>query len=242
MFKPKNEGIMMLQYKAVLLDIDDTIYDYESAHKESLNKALSVCQEKWASQSIINELEQIYLQARKQINLELKETASSHNRLLYFQRLTELLKIPLEFSMELYNLYWNHFLENMSIFPDFESFTSLLQKKNIKICLLTDLTAHIQFRKIEKLRLFDKIDFLVTSEEAGKEKPHPYMFLLALKKLNLGSDEVCMIGDNFAKDILGSSNLGIKSYWLNHRRVSRKNKNKIITEVQSYKDLLEQFK
>ena len=108
-----------------------------------------------------------------------------------------------------------------------------------KICLVTDLTAHIQHRKIKKLKLEDYVSFAVTSEEAGKEKPHPYMFMMALEKLNLKAEEVCMVGDSFKKDIIGASNLGIKSIWLNKEQKVELYDIEMITEVKTFKEILE---
>ena len=79
---------------------------------------------------------------------------------------------------------------------------------------------------------------LVTSEEAGREKPHPYVFMLSLKKLGLKASEVCVIGDSFSKDIFGARNLQIDAIWLN-----RFNKNEIYTdskikEINKFNDIL----
>jgi putative hydrolase of the HAD superfamily len=46
------------------------------------------------------------------------------------------------------------------------------------------------------------VDYLVSSEEAGAEKPDPKVFELSLEKLGLKKDEVVMIGDNYEKDIM----------------------------------------
>ncbi len=70
------------------------------------------------------------------------------------------------------------------------------KKNSIKICLITDLTASIQFRKIINTKMDKYIDFVVTSEEAGVEKPDSVIFSLALSKLGLSSGEVIMIGDD----------------------------------------------
>jgi len=79
----------------------------------------------------------------------------------------------------------------------------------------------------------------VTSEEAGKEKPHPYMFMLALQKLNLQTNDVCMIGDSFKKDIFGASNLNIKSIWLNSDEKKENYDNALVQEVKTFKEILE---
>ena len=80
---------------------------------------------------------------------------------------------------------------------------------------------------------------LVTSEEVGKEKPHPYMFMSALQKVDLKANEVCMIGDNFKKDIKGSASLGIESIWFNHERIVQEHNDKLINEAKSFNEILE---
>jgi putative hydrolase of the HAD superfamily len=178
-----------------------------------------------------------YEKARKKVHNELNETAASHNRLLYFQNMCEILTInPIQQSLKLYNIYWDTFLENIT---PFEGVYELLEKYQNKICLVTDLTAHIQYRKIHKLKLNQYCQSIVTSEEAGKEKPNPLMFKLALQKLNLKSSEVCMIGDNFKKDIFGANSLNIHTIWLNHERKQESYSDSTIKEAKTFKEILD---
>ena len=120
----------------------------------------------------------------------------------------------------------------------FEGVYELLKKYKNNICLATDLTADIQYRKIKKLKLHNYCNSVVTSEEAGREKPHPYMFMLSLQKLGLKASEVCVIGDSFNKDIFGARNSQIDAIWLN-----QDNKNEIYTdskikEVNKFNEIL----
>lgn len=66
--------------------------------------------------------------------------------------------------------------------------------------LVTNLTTAIQLRKIQKFGLAGLIDFLVTSEEAGKEKPAPLIFRLALRKAGCAARDVLTVGDDPAAD------------------------------------------
>lgn len=200
-----------MKFKGLLLDIDNTLYNYSDTHKKALEQLILITRnETLINRTVINAA---YFQAKKQIHTELSGTASSHNRLLYIQRMLEILGVnSMNLSVKLYHAYWNTFLDEIKLYDGVIHFLQAQQDK--KICFLTDLTAHIQHRKIEKLGLYRYANYIVTSEEAGKEKPHPYMFMLALKKMDLKPNEVCMIGDSFKKDILGASHLGIASYWL----------------------------
>ncbi len=223
-----------MKYKGILLDIDNTVYNYNDAHTKALQQLLIKTQHETKISQIV--IENAYLNARKHIHTELAETASSHNRLLYIQRMLELLDInSMTLSLKLYNSYWDTYLETMKLYEGVIEFLNHYQEK--PICLVTDLTAHIQHRKIERLGLYQYANYVVTSEEAGKEKPHPYLFMLALKKMDLTADEVCMIGDNYSKDILGASALGIQSYWLNSENNKEKIVNKNIIEVQNFNEL-----
>jgi len=224
-----------MRYKGLLLDIDNTLYDYNSTHKHAIEKVINYCMNTFNITE--HKLKDSYALARKRVHIELSETASSHNRLLYFQKMLEILKInPLEYSYIIYNIYWDNFLEYMK---PFDGIYELLEKYKNNICLVTDLTAHIQYRKIKKLKLDKYCNKIVSSEEAGKEKPHPYMFIYALQKLNLQTNEVCMLGDSFKKDIFGALNLDIQSIWLNREeKIEVYDKSKVLV-VKEFKEILE---
>ncbi len=224
-----------MKYKAILLDIDDTLYCYETAHSHAIKKIITFFQSEFnldKEKVLLN-----YEIARKKIHLNLDKTASSHNRLLYFQNMCELLDInPLSYCKKLNNLYWGIFFENLRVF---KGVYDLLEKYKKKICFVTDLTADIQYQKIEKLNLHEYSEMIVTSEEAGIEKPHPTIFNLALKKLDTQPEDVCMIGDNFYKDICGAKNLHIDSIWFNHKHINKTYNKRKIKEVNLFTEILD---
>ncbi|KAB7892655.1 HAD family hydrolase [Poseidonibacter ostreae] len=224
-----------MRYKGLLLDIDNTLYGYDSTHKIAKNSVLDYCNSKF---NLTNtSIEEAYDIARKKVHIELSETASSHNRLLYIQKMLEHLNInPLEHTLDIYNIYWDTFLENMK---PFDGVYELLEMYKGKICLVTDLTAHIQHRKVQKLELDRYCTKIVTSEESGREKPHPYMFMSALGKLDLKAKDVCMIGDSLKKDIVGASSLNIKSIWLNSDKKIENYDNTLVQEVKTFNEILE---
>ncbi len=201
--------------EGLLIDLDDTIYDYGAAHEPSMELVRSYCRDRLKVER--NEFDDAFRRARGMIHVELDGTASSHNRLLYFQRMLELLNVPaLKHARELSELYWNSFLERMR--PYDGAMDVLARFSPEAICIVTDLTADIQFRKLEKLDLAGHVGFMVTSEEAGIEKPAADMFHAGLRKLNLKTEQVCMVGDNFAKDIHGAMALNIEAIWFNPRQ------------------------
>jgi len=229
-----------MKISGILLDLDNTIYEYEPLHKIALQRSIEYIA-KVANIDSYAALE-YFTKARKFVNQSLCNTASCHNRLLYFQKLFELLNInTMNYALDSYNVYWNATLDGLVLDRDAEYFLQSIKSQNIKICVVTDLTAHIQFRKIEKLKLAKYIDYIVTSEEVGAEKPDSKMFELALEKLNLNKNEVCMVGDNYKKDCLGANESGILSFWYNRKDKAIKIKDNII-EVRSLSRIVEYIK
>jgi len=204
-----------MKIKGILLDLDDTLYEYEKTHNVALRKSLEYVEKSYNID--FNTVSSAFVFAKKKLKSILPNVAANHSRILYFQLMFEHLRVnPIPNAYKASELYWCTFLENMVLTQDSKYF--LEKYNNIPKCLITDLTAEIQYRKIEKLSLNNSIDFIVTSEEAGVEKPHPFMFKRALSKLGLNYDEVIMIGDNYSKDIEGAALLGIESIWIDRTK------------------------
>lgn len=201
-----------MKYKGILLDIDGTLYDYEAAHKAALAAALELAAGRCAlSRARCVEL---FREAREAVHLRLAGTAASHSRLLYFQGLLERAGTsPLKHARELSEKYWDELLSAMILRPGAAEFLAAASRE-AKICLLTDLTTEIQYRKVERMGLSAYASSMVTSEEVGAEKPDPRIFRAGLEKLGTAPDETCMIGDDWKKDIAGGTGAGLRSYWL----------------------------
>jgi len=225
-----------LKYKGILLDIDNTLYSYDKAHFVAINCVINYFKNEFNLDK--NIIISCYENARNKTHIDLNGTAASHNKLIYFQKMCEFLEInSLKYSLKIFNLYMDNYLKNIKLY---DGVNDLLNKYKNKICFLTDLTTEVQYRKIKKLKLNKYCNKIVTSEEAGNEKPHSYIFMLALHKLKLRNHEVCMIGDNFNKDIIGANNLNINAIWLNHEKKNDNNlKNPHLKVVHTFNQILE---
>ena len=220
-------------FKGVIFDIDGTLYDYQSvdiiAMKhfcEFIDKNLGV-DEKFFRET--------YTEARKIIRGRLKDTAAQHSRVLLIQTALELLgKNPFDYLLTLYDVYWNSFLENMRPFDGAADFLRDLKNHGVKISTCTDMTAHIQYRKLKRLELDKFFDFMVTSEETGYEKPAPIMFNFALEKMKVRPQEAAYFGDALDRDIQGAANVGITPFWFIADRTVEGGDN--FYKVRSYRD------
>jgi putative hydrolase of the HAD superfamily len=223
----------------ILLDLDHTLYDYNGAHEHAMRAVARYCTTTLGITDTT--FRDTFDQAKKIIKASLHGTAASHNRLLYFQTMLELLKLPVfPHARNLYHIFWDSFLEYITLRPGALEFLDAAQARGVKICMLTNLTAYIQHQKIEKLELAPYLTALVTSEEVGHEKPHEAMFERGLQKLGTTRTTTCVIGDDLKSDALGGANMGMRSFWLTTEKEELNHP--LITRVESFKSLQKELK
>lgn len=189
---------------AVLFDTDNTLYPYDPAH----HAAQEAVKEKAINTFAISakDFDIAFHEARKQIKMRLGHTASSHNRLLYMQRMLEIMGLGSQvlLALDFEQTYWRTFLSNATLFDDVKELLDDLRLLGIPTAIVTDLTAQIQFRKVVYFGLDRYFNFIVTSEEVGFDKPHEAPFQIALEKMQPKGDVIWMIGDNPINDIGGA--------------------------------------
>lgn len=203
--------------KGVLLDLDNTLYDADSCYRHALEQCYAIFKE--VKNISFEEFKQGYNEAREQVKKRTTGQAASHSRLLYFQAFCEnqFGKTDIDLTTKLEGHYWKSVLGKMEVFEEVVDFLIECKKNNIKTCIVTDLTAHIQFQKIKALKIDTYIDYIVSSEEAGREKPSKEIFTLALEKLNMKAEEVIHIGDDDERDGKGNVH-GIKTFIVKHEK------------------------
>jgi len=188
---------------AILFDTDNTLYSYNPAHVA----AQKAVREKVVSTFSIKskDFDNAYKEARNQIKRQLKNTASSHSRLLYLQRMLEIMGLGSQvlLALDFEQTYWRTFLCNAILFDEVKELLDDIRLLSIPTAIVTDLTAQIQFRKVVYFGLDQYFDYIVTSEEAGFDKPHEAPFKIAIDKMRPKNSCIWMVGDNPINDIRG---------------------------------------
>jgi putative hydrolase of the HAD superfamily len=225
--------------EAIIFDTDNTLYPYEPAHKAAIKSVVKKAINIFGISE--NEFTQAFENSRFEVKERLGNTASSHSRLLYFQRTIEHLGMGTRIltTLDLEQTYWRTFLANSKLFPEVVKFLKLLKNKGIRTANITDLTAQIQFRKMVYFGLDEYFDYVVTSEEAGCDKPDIRPFKIALEKLNIPADKIWMIGDDSDVDMVGAHMVGMVKIQKNHKNViiSSKGSKKADFVFNNYKEL-----
>ena len=218
--KKFSKDIFLKKPEVILFDTDNTLYEYSPANFAAEEAVFKKLKNLFGIER--KKFFESYSIARKDVKKNLLNTASSHSRLLYFQRMIELLGYSshLLLALDLEQTFWRTFLANAPLFPDVKETLLFLKSKNIPIGVVTDLTSHIQLRKLTYFGLEDIFDVVVTSEEVGLDKPYEKNFLLALEKINLKKNAYFwMVGDDPYADIFGAKRVGAVTFQKIHNNV-----------------------
>ena len=198
--------------KTVIFDIDNTLYNFDEAHDAGMEKVFYYIKEQFGCGK--SEFSVVYKDMMQEIVDEIGEIGSAHNRLLRFERILENWGQPLwPHAMKLYSLYWDTLIERSEISPGTEETLKKLKEEGIRLGIGSDMTAYVQYRKLEKLGILRYFDFVVTSEESNADKPAAAFYQLCLRKAGCGPQECIYVGDNYIKDYRGSMDAGMHPLW-----------------------------
>ncbi len=186
----------MAKLAAVLLDLDDTLYDYGKCNGPANAKAFSLIAKKYGLG--LKKAERVFLKARKEVKALIPKQAASHSRLLYFKRMIELVggKTDASYSLLLEREFWAEYFSKMRLERGVKGFLKMCRNNGLKIAVVTNLTAQIQLKKCKRLGIGKLVDLVVTSEEAGAEKPSVKIIRVALKRLGCKKSRAILVGDS----------------------------------------------
>lgn len=201
--------------KAVILDIDGTLYDYKSGNKAALAALADYAGEHfgWTQEEFMQRHQRAFDTMKKRIGMGL---AAVHNRMIRYQLILEQASLPLyPHALTMYNTYWDTLIRVSSPFPGEVQAVRALKEAGYTVGIGTNMTAHIQFRKLTSLGILPYTDFVVSSEEACAEKPAAALFDLCVEKAGCSAGECAFVGDSLEGDALGALRAGLVPYLFN---------------------------
>ncbi len=220
--------------KCVIFDIDNTLYSFNDSNKAALDSLREYCAKifGWNSQ----DFDAKHLAVQHEIYNDLGYNGSCRDRMLRYQKMLEQSSIPLyPHAVKLYELYWRKMIDSLSPDEERTKLFQTLKAKGLFVGIGTDMTPYIQMLKLERMEILQYIDFIVTSEEAGLEKPEPPIFNMCLRKAKCEASECLFVGDDLKKDYQGAISVGMNALWFNlkHEKVDD------VKEINSLTEILE---
>ena len=102
---------------------------------------------------------------------------------------------------------------DLVLFDDVPAALDGLKKRGLKLGLISNIERDMT-ATLNKLSLSSRLDFVVTSQDAGFTKPQPEIFRYALKQAGVLPAEAVYIGDQYQVDIIGAQKAGMKGILL----------------------------
>lgn len=122
----------------------------------------------------------------------------------------------------------------------FEGTTMVLDylSSKYKLHIITNGFEHVQQRKLENSGIAQFFKTVLTAEKVGVKKPHPDIFLSALKTAGVLPENAMMIGDSLEADIQGALKLGMQAIHFNSHNEDHHNECVIIDHLSDLTNLL----
>jgi putative hydrolase of the HAD superfamily len=203
----------MPDLKAVLFDLDNTLYHWDPCDLRGREAAYAVLRQE--ADLSFERFMVLHDEARDHLKKHLHGQSSNHNRVLFFKYMTDKLASQPRpgLVLAMHQQYWDAFFSVMQPHPD--ALPVLEQLRSLyKMALVSNHVAQPQLEKIVRLGFAPFFDLLITSEEAGVEKPNQRIFDLTLRQLSVPAHAAVMIGDNPPGDIEGAHRAGLHSIYM----------------------------
>jgi HAD superfamily hydrolase (TIGR01549 family) len=202
--------------KAVLFDLDDTLFDHRACTRAALLAIRQVepAFERWAFEAF--EAEHAALLEENHLEVLAGRLTVDDARLRRFGRLLERAGAPcgpsdVEAVARAYREAYRH---NRQEVPGALDLLAALQG-SAAIGIVTNNVAAEQRQKLAEFGFDRRVDAVVISEDVGITKPDPGIFRIALDRLGCDAASAVMVGDAWGTDIVGARSAGLRAVWFN---------------------------
>lgn len=200
---------MNYPYRAVLMDADDTLFDFAAGNRRAVNQLMDE----------IGYHHPDRFDQYQEINhacwaaLERGEMTQAELQVARFARFLGRYGVERD-AVQTAGRFVEILGQQTILLPHAEEVMRFISAR-MPVVILTNGITSVQKSRMARSAIRNYIHDLVISQEVGIAKPNPGIFRYALEKLGMGPDEVIMIGDSPTSDILGANNAGIDACWYN---------------------------
>ncbi|GGV74364.1 hydrolase [Streptomyces griseoloalbus] len=199
--------------RAVVWDVDDTLFDYTSADREGMRAHLLAegLLSRYASvdEALVRWREITDLQwarfAAGEVDFETQRR--DRTRAFLDRELTD------DEADHWFRRYLVHYESAWALFPDVLPVLDALATGH-RHAVLSNSSLHVQDRKLRILGVHDRFEAILCAAELGVSKPAAGAFLAACEALALPPDQVAYVGDHPEIDGRGAAEAGLLSVWI----------------------------
>ncbi len=210
----------MTKYKHLLIDLDRTLWDFDSNSLITLEeifdkydlKILGVPDFKSFIDFYLPYNHSLWYQYRLgEIKKDVLSVERFHGSLKRFG--IDRIKLAKDIAQD----YIKISPTKTKLFPNAKEVIEKLSQK-YTLHILTNGFSEVQFVKVKNSGLAPYFSTIITSEMAGYQKPNPEIFNYALKQTGAATENTLMIGDDLEADILGAKAFGMDQIYVNFNK------------------------
>lgn len=211
---------MIKMIKAVLIDIDDTIFDFEKCSKNAFKNTLKKLDLNYKDKdfSYFNFVNDILWTKQKSGKLTINEVFMKRSEIM-----SKYFKINIEYE-NFNDLFVKYLYDEIVLVDEIEDLLSYLSKK-YKIYAASNGIYDMQVNRLRKSNLDKYFKGIFVSDNIGYEKPDKRFFEKIMNLTKYSNNDLIMVGDSIKSDIIGAKNSKIKSIYFNKedKKITDKN-------------------
>ncbi len=202
----------MSRLKAVLFDIDDTLYSTTAFARTARRNAVRAMVQtgiRLPEEEVANELDEV-----------IREFGSNYEH--HYDKL--LMRLPRESWAGVNSAmlvtagvvaYHDTKFQELHPFPDVKPLLSGLRGAGLRTGIITHGWTVKQAEKLIRLRILPYLDpdAIFISDQVGINKPNPKLYALALRSMKLDAGETMYVGDSLSHDVQPPKTLGMVTVW-----------------------------
>ena len=243
-----------MRYKAIFIDIDDTLLDYVPCCREAFDEAMKVLSTEYGIQSTDqitqDQLFELFFGISGRLFSEAKRGLHTIAEVMelypreFVERMSELADDRVRnLEMEQRTDTFKHAFraawgETHTLVDGAKECLEALQHKGYRLFAASNSFGHLQRSRLERAGILDYFENTYISMDIGYDKPDIRFYEHALRACGLAANEVLMVGDSMTTDIVGAKKAGLGTCFFN-RRPEEKSAEKVADyEIRSLSELL----
>ena len=219
-------------YKAIFLDIDDTVFNFKKCSEKALEKTFSKMELEYDENiyDVFTDIDEALWAKQKRNEMSVAEVLD-----VRFVQLKE--KIGLDYDSDQVRMNFAHSLGQQYIMePGIENMLERLSGL-YRIYAASNGVLAMQENRLQLSGLRKYFTDLFVSDDIGYQKPDINYFKECLNRSVLATSEVLMVGDSLDSDIAGANITGIESCWYNPYGLENKSEVEADMEISHLNDL-----
>ena len=199
-----------MHYKAIFIDIDDTLLDYIPCCREAFDAALPEHPEYF----------DIFFSISGRLFSEAKHGKYTISEVmdLYPQEFIDTIGYPQSAVDPFKHAFRAAWGKTHTLVPGAEQMLQTLQAKGYRLFAASNSFGHLQRSRLEHAGILHYFEDTFISMDIGYDKPDIRFYQEALKRANLQPSEVLMIGDSMTTDVLGAQAAGIDALFFDRSK------------------------